>query len=333
MSSGTEALILDRPGQFRLGPAPRLAPEPGQVVVEPVFVGLCGTDLHIAAGEHPRAVLPLALGHEIVGVPISGRWAGRPVIVDPTIACGHCPACLRGQAQVCAELRLVGIDRDGGLAGRVAVAETKLHPVPDALPLATAALAEPLAVAVHAVDRAGPLLGRRVVVFGAGPIGLLISLLVRAAGALTVVLVEPAGMRRAVADQLGFAAVADPAEVPARLGGQLADVAFDAAAVPASAAQVTGLVLAFSIIVIVGVHGRPALVDLQAVTFGELQLVGTRVYQPADLRTALALLAGRTLDTAPLLSEVVSLAEAPAALERLARGEALKVLVACAGQQ
>ena len=169
--------------------------------------------------------------------------------------------------------------------------------------------------------------------FGAGPIGLLISLLVRAAGALTVVLVEPAGMRRAVADQLGFAAVADPAEVPVRLGGQLADVAFDAAAVPASAAQVTGLVLAFSRIVIVGVHGRPALVDLQALTFGELQLVGTRVYQPADIRTALALLAGRTLDTAPLLSEVVSLAEAPAALERLARGEALKVLVACAGQQ
>ena len=333
MSSRTDALILDRPGEFRLGPAARIAPEPGQVVVEPAFVGLCGTDLHIAAGQHPRAVLPLALGHEIVGVPASGRWAGRPVIVDPTIACGHCPTCLRGQAQVCAELRLVGIDRDGGLAGRVAVAETKLHPVPDGLPLATAALAEPLAVAVHAVDRVGPLLGRRVVVFGAGPIGLLISLLVRAAGALAVVLVEPAGMRRAVADQLGFVAVADPAEVPARLGGRLADVAFDAAAVPASAAQVTGLVLALSMIVIVGVHGRPALVDLQAVTFGELQLVGTRVYQPADIRTALALLAGRTLDTGPLLSEVVSLAEAPAALQRLARGEALKVLVACAGQR
>lgn len=332
MSSGNGALILDRPGEFRLAPVPEPATEPGQVVVEPVFVGLCGTDLHIVAGEHPRAALPLALGHEIVGVPTSGRWAGRPVIVDPTIACGHCPACLRGQAQVCARLRLVGIDRDGGLAGRVAVAETKLHPVPDALPLATAALAEPLAVAVHAVDRAGPLLGRRVVVFGAGPIGLLISLLARASGALAVVLAEPAGMRRAVADQLGFDAVADPAEVPAQLGG-LADVAFDAAAVPASAAQVTGLVLALGMIVMVGVHGRPALVDLQAVTFGELRLAGTRVYQPADIRTALALLAGGTLDTAPLLSEVVDLAGAPAALERLARGEALKVLVACAGQR
>jgi len=333
VSSRSDALILDRPGEFRLSPVPQTTPGPGQVLVEPVFVGLCGTDLHIVAGEHPRAVLPLALGHEIVGVAASGRWAGRPVVVDPTIACGRCPACLRGQAQVCAQLRLIGIDRDGGLAGRVAVAEAKLHPVPDSLPLATAALAEPLAVAVHAVDRAGPLLGRRVVVFGAGPIGLLTGLLVRAAGALAVVLVEPAAMRRDAAEQLGFDAVPDSADVPGRLGGQLADVAFDAAAVPASAAQMTSLVLAFGMIVIVGVHGRPALVDLQAVTFGELRLAGTRVYQPADIRTALDLLAGGTLDTAPLLSDVVGLADAPGALERLARGEALKVLVACAGQR
>jgi (R,R)-butanediol dehydrogenase / meso-butanediol dehydrogenase / diacetyl reductase len=290
-------------------------PVAGEIAVAPAFVGLCGTDLHIVAGTHPRAAFPLVLGHEIVGVARSGRYAGQPVVVDPTISCGSCTACARGLGHVCQSLRLIGIDRPGGLATLVHVAESRLHPVPPSLPLRTAALAEPLAVAVHAAGRAGPYLGSHVTVFGAGPVGLLTGLVVRAAGAAVVEIAEPSPARRSAAAELGFAVTPSPG----------ADVVFDAAGVPGAVREAIRLTRPGGTVVIVGVHSEPAAVDLRAVTFAELTLTGTRVYRPADIDLALTLL--ETLDVSPLVSDVVPLDEAAAAFGRLARGESLKVLV------
>jgi (R,R)-butanediol dehydrogenase / meso-butanediol dehydrogenase / diacetyl reductase len=323
------ALVLDRPREWRVRTLPAAAPGPGEVVVEPVYVGLCGTDLHIVAGRHPRARLPLVLGHEIVGVAAAGQWADQAVVVDPTISCGSCPACRSGDGHVCLSLRLVGIDRPGGLAGRLCVAEAKLHPVPAGMPLTTAALAEPLAVAVHAAARAGPYLGARVVIFGAGPIGLLTGLVTRAAGARTVLVVEPRRSRREAAGRLGFETAAEAEAVPGILGGHLADVAFDAAGVPAVAQHATHLVRPKGAVVVEGLHGEPAPVDLAALTFAELTLLGSRVYRPADLELALGLLAAGSLDVTSLVSEVVDLADVPEALGRLERGESVKILARC----
>jgi (R,R)-butanediol dehydrogenase / meso-butanediol dehydrogenase / diacetyl reductase len=323
---GGRALVLDRPREWHVRAVPAATPGAGEVVVEPAYVGLCGTDLHIAAGRHPRARLPLVLGHEIVGVPRAGRWAGQAVVVDPTISCGRCAACRSGDGHVCLNLRLVGIDRPGGLAGRLCVAEAKLHPVPAGLPLTTAALAEPLAVAVHASARAGSYLGARVVVLGAGPIGLLTGLVTRAAGARVVLLVEPRLSRREAAKALGFEAAAEAGAVPDLLGGHLADVVFDAAGVPAAARHATRLVRPRGVIVVEGLHGEPAAVDLATLTFAELTMTGTRVYRPTDLDQALGLLAAGSFDVTPLISEVVDLDDVPAALGRLERGESVKIL-------
>jgi (R,R)-butanediol dehydrogenase / meso-butanediol dehydrogenase / diacetyl reductase len=322
-----QAIVLESPGEFHVRTVPDLVLTRGEVTVEPAYVGLCGTDLHIAAGTHPRATFPLVLGHEIVGLAAGGRWAGQPVLVDPTISCGSCAACVAGVGHVCERLRLIGIDRDGGLAGRVSVAESRLHPVPPGLPLVTAALAEPLAVAVHAVGRAGPYLGALVVILGGGPIGLLTGLVARAAGAGQVVIAEPAAARRSVASELGFETAADAGSLP---GG--ADVVFDAAGAPGAAAQATRLVRPRGTIVVEGVHGAPAAVDLQTVTFAELTMTGTRVYQPDDLRIALQLLAGGAVDVSRLVSDVVDPEEVQDAFGRLEHGESLKVLVRCGSQ-
>jgi (R,R)-butanediol dehydrogenase / meso-butanediol dehydrogenase / diacetyl reductase len=329
VQAGSRTLVLDRPREWRVRRLPAAAPGPGEVVVAPAYVGLCGTDLHIVAGRHPRARPPLVLGHEIVGVAAAGQWAGQAVVVDPTISCGSCAACRSGDAHVCPGLRLIGIDRPGGLAGRLCVAEAKLHQVPAGLPLTTAALAEPLAVAVHAAARAGPYPGARVVILGAGPIGLLTGLVTRAAGASAVVLVEPRPSRRQAAGRLGFLTAAEAEAVPGLLGGCLADVVFDAAGVPAAARHATCLVRPRGAVVVEGLHGEPAPVDLAAVTFAELTLLGTRVYRPADIEQALGLLASGSLDVAPLVSEVVDLADVPAALDRLERGESVKILACC----
>jgi len=326
------ALVLERPREFHFRTLPSREPAVGEVLVRPVFVGLCGTDLHIAAGEHPRARLPLVLGHEIVGIAASGRWGGQPVVVDPTIACGQCPACVRGDENVCQHLRLIGIDRDGGLSCGVWAAESKLHPVPDTLALRTAALAEPLAVAVHAAGRAGPYPGATVAILGAGPIGLLTALVVRAAGVRQVVLAEPVAARREWASKLGFETVPEPDMLPSAIGGRPADIVFDAAAVPSTARQATRLVRPRGTIVVVGVFGHPAALDLQTVTFSELNVVGTRVYRPHDLSTALGLLASGSVDVTGLISEVIELQDVPTALLKLSRGQALKILVRCTSE-
>ena len=130
VSPMSRALLLVEPGRFAWGEVPEPVAAQGEVVVRARFSGLCGTDLHIADGSHPRATLPLAIGHEFVGVPESGRLAGRTVLVDPLLPCGACAACDIGASNACARLRLIGIDRDGALAGRVAVAEDRLHLVP-----------------------------------------------------------------------------------------------------------------------------------------------------------------------------------------------------------
>jgi len=301
-----------------------------QVAVDVGLVGLCGTDLHIVDGSHPRARVPLVLGHELVGHALGGPFAGRAVVVDPLIACGSCSACQLGQRHVCANLRLIGIDRDGGLSGRVVVDPDRLHPIPDGLALTVAALAEPLAVAVHAVRRAQVAAADKVVIMGAGPIGLLLAHAARRAGAVQILVGEPAPDRRRFAELAGFETLdqSDPlADLDRRTSGWLADVVFDAAAVPAVAALLPRLVRPAGRICLVGTYGRPVEIDLQAVLFRELSLIGNRVYEPADLDNALATLAADPPGFAPLISAVVRLDEAPAAFARLRAGEGIKYLV------
>lgn len=319
------ALVLESTGRLRVADRPEPDAGAGQVLVAPAYVGLCGTDLHIVDGLHPRARFPLILGHEVVGVIASGPGTGSPVVVDPTISCGTCSACLLGLSHVCEHLRLLGIDRDGGLAERLVVDEAKLHAVPPGLDLEAAALAEPLAVAVHAVRRSGLDAASRVVVCGGGPIGLLTAVVARAAGAACV-LAEPVASRRQRAEQLDVDVVADAAQAPDRLGGK-PDVAFDAAAVDPVALALPRLVRPGGVVVVEGVYSAPAPVDLQQVTFAELSLVGTRVYTPGDIDAALDLLARGAVRVADLVSEIVGFGGVTEALERLRRGESLKVLV------
>lgn len=321
-----QALVLEAPERFTVAEIPEPEAAAAEVLVAPAFVGLCGTDLHIVEGLHPRATFPLVLGHEVVGILASGPSAGAAVVVDPTISCGTCAACRIGLAHVCEHLRLLGIDRDGGLAERMTADAARLHPVPDGLALEAAALAEPLAVAVHAVRRSGLEAGDRVVVVGGGPIGLLTALVARASGA-SCVLVEPAPARQERARRLELDLVADVADVSARLGGK-AGVAFDAAGAPPVALALPTLVRPGGVVVVVGVYSAPVPVDLQHVTFAELSLVGTRVYTPEDIDEALGLLAAGAVEPSALVSDVVDFDGVESALARLRRGESLKVLVA-----
>lgn len=264
-------------------------PEPeageGEVVLEVELAGICGSDLHAYRGHPGPRVPPLVLGHEAVGS-VGGR-PGR-FAVFPLVVCGRCPACLRGEENLCERRGLLGLDRQGVFAERVPVREDALVPIPEGLDTRAAVLVEPLATSLSALRVEGVEEGASVLVVGGGPIGLL-AVYASAARGARAVCVEPVDERRAVAERLGAAAVlADTAEVEPGA----ADVAVDAVGIePTWRAAIAG----------VRAGGRVALVGLGqpegAVPTGDLVRRGIAVrghyaYTRRDFEDALALLAG-----------------------------------------
>ena len=317
------ALVWEGGTQVMVAERPRPAAGDGTVLVDVAYCGLCGTDLHICAGEHPRARPGIVLGHEISGrlhAAAGGLAAGAKVVVDPLVSCGTCRPCRSGRPHTCANLRLLGIDLPGGAAEQVAVPADRVIPVSDAADLRLLAFAEPLAVAVRAVRRSGLVLGQEVAVAGAGPIGLAVAACARLAGAGRVLVAEPVPGRRRLAADLGF-------ETTGALAGDAAEVVFDAAAHPAVAAGLAGAVAVGGRVVLVGVYGAPAPLDLQALTFKEVTVIGTRVYSRDDLRVATAMIADGRFDPSPLITRSVPLTGAAAAVEDLRAGREVKLLV------
>jgi 2-desacetyl-2-hydroxyethyl bacteriochlorophyllide A dehydrogenase len=293
-------------------------------LVEPAYVGLCGTDLHICAGEHPRARPGLVIGHEIVGrlaAACGDLPAGTAVFVNPLLSCGTCLACRRGRSHVCERLGLIGIDADGGAAELVAAPADHLLALPATLDLRRAALVEPLAVAVRAVRRGDLKIGERVHVVGAGPIGLLVGSCARAAGAASVTLSEPVARRAEAAATFGL----DLVDLAAQ--DHTADVVFDCTGHPSVAPTVLGWAAAGGTVVTVGAYPGVVGVNLQDLMFGELRLVGTRVYTPDDVSAAVALIAQGAIDVERVITDVLPVAEGAHAIAHLRAGAELKVLI------
>jgi len=226
-------------GDIRVAEEDQPTPGTGESLVRVSAVGLCGSDLHwFTEGGIGDAQIqhPLVLGHEFAGVVQGGPNDGRRVAVDPACPCGSCEQCLEGKRNLCPTVRFAGHGtNDGGLRDYVVWPTALLHPVPDALSDADAAMLEPLGVALHAHDLGKTQVGGVVAVIGCGPIGLCLVQLARAAGARQIVAVEPLGHRRAAAATMGADVVLDSgadnvAEALAETtSGRGVDVAFEAA--------------------------------------------------------------------------------------------------------
>jgi len=306
-------------------PMPEIAA--GEVLVKVAYVGVCGTDLNIFQGAHPRAKAPLIMGHEFSGTIVKGHPTlpeGTPVTVYPLLSCGRCEPCLSGAAHVCNTLRLIGIDRDGAMAEFVKVPAEKILEIPRDLPLKLGAFIEPLAVGVHAVRRSGYKPGDRAVVYGAGPIGLCVAACLTYFGASEVIVIETNAHRLGVAAKLGCTTINGATEdVSARVkeltGGASADFAFDCAAHPSVQTTLLDVIRVHGTAVIVGSYKKPPEVDLLKVEFKELTILGIRVYERRDFEIATELLLSRRVDFDSLLTESAPEA-APAVFQDLVRG-------------
>lgn len=298
---------------------------PGWVAVDVAYAGICGSDLHIAAGEHVRAQPGTILGHEFIGhlaEPYGDLALGQPVFVNPIVHCGVCEACLAGRTNVCRTLTLVGIDYPGAIAPRTVVPEYGIYPLPADVDLVAAALIEPVAVAVRAVRRSGLALGDRAHVVGGGPVGCLVALLSTAAGA-TVTMSEPSASRRQYATDLGIEIVDNPDDL-----GHGVDVVFETSGHTSVTGELFGWLRTAGTAVIVSAH-RPGLhgIDLLSVMFAEITIIGTRIYQRSDIEAAIELVTTGKLDARRLISKIFPLDEAVTAVDSLRRAEGMKVLI------
>ena len=181
------ALLCEAPGKLALVQRPDPVPQAGEAILRVRRVGVCGTDLHIFEGSHPFLQYPRVMGHELAGEvvhapPGSALRPGQPAYVVPYLSCGHCRACRRGLANCCRNISVLGVHQDGGMAELLAVPAGNVVPL-DGIGLDEAAMVEFLAIGAHGIARGAVTAQDRVLVVGAGPIGIAAILFARARGA------------------------------------------------------------------------------------------------------------------------------------------------------
>lgn len=309
------------------------APAPSELVMKVGFCGICGTDLHATREGLTQACCGQVLGHEYVGEIVEvgkeaeGQWqVGDRVCAMPFIACGKCAACAQGHFFECQNKKTSGVDAQGGFAEYIATGCRETLLLPPELELQTAALVEPLAVGLHAARMADIKAGSRVLIMGAGPIGLTVALWAKFFGARDVIVSELAETRASLAKAMGATHVVAPdlsrgaeglAEQFADVAGQAPDVIFECVGAPGLLQQCIEIAPHRGKIIPVGVCEQP---DSIMPFFGlvkELHIQFAIAYNRDDFETSVAMLAEGRINVAPMITDIISLDELPEAFEAL----------------
>ncbi len=336
------AAYLNADKTIDLKPAEQPALQQGQARINVAWCGVCGTDLHIYRGHmDQRLSFPQVIGHEMSGTvaevadDITGLAPGDAVVVRPLDPCGSCGACASGNSHICYKLNFIGIDSAGAFQNSFVVPAHTLHKLPAGTDLKLAALIEPLAVACHdnRLGKVAP--GENVVVLGGGPIGLLNAMVAQTKGARKVIVSEINESRLKLARELGFDTM-NPIQddvvkqVEDATDGKGADVVFEVSGAAPAIASMTDLAAARGRIVIVAIVPEPAPVNLFKVFWRELQLIGTRVYEPQDYDEAIKLVDSGQLDLEKLITAQMPLPDLAKAFKSLDENpDHVKILIDC----
>jgi L-idonate 5-dehydrogenase len=337
------AAVIHAAKDLRIDPVETPAMRDGEVEVRIEAGGICGSDLHYylhGGFGTVRLKEPMILGHEIagtvtrVGGNVSKVSVGQRVAVNPSRPCGQCRYCAEGRQNHCLDMRFYGSAMrfphvQGGFREALICDETQAVPVSPLTSAAQAAFAEPFAVCLHAVNRAGPLLGRRVLITGAGPIGALTVIAARRAGALEIIATDVADAPLAMARRVGADAAINVAADAQALEKYTADkgyfdVMFEASGNGAALASGLAVVRPRGVIVQIGVGGDVT-IPLNVVVAKEFDLRGTFRFHE-EFALAVDLIGNNLVDVMPLLTATVPLTEAREAFELAAdRSRSMKV--------
>jgi L-iditol 2-dehydrogenase len=332
-----KALVLTAFNHFEIQerPVPEIGPD--DVLLKVAACGICGSDVHGMDGSSGRRIPPIIMGHEAAGTierlgdNVTGWNIGDRVTFDSIISCGQCWFCRRGMSNLCDRRRVPGVSCDefscqGAFADYVAVPQSILYRVPDALSLQHAAMVEPVAIALHAVGRAKISLNDTAVVVGAGIIGLLLVQALRAAGCGRIVAIDLDQKRLDLAHKLGadVALRSDASDVRAEVtrltGGRGADLSFEVVGIAPTVQLATDCLRKGGQLVLVGILASKVDLPIQNIVARELSLIGSYC-SSGEYPACMDLMTRGTIDVGPLLSAVAPLSEGPNWFRRLHAGK------------
>jgi 2-desacetyl-2-hydroxyethyl bacteriochlorophyllide A dehydrogenase len=293
---------------------------PDEVLVKPTCCGICGTDLHILRHGFVGTHYPVTPGHEFaghitaVGKDVRGLKEGDFVAVDPNVTCGTCRWCQMGRPNLCIHLTPIGVGRPGAAAEFVAVPAKNAVVVKENIGDGAAAMIEPLACALHAVESSRGVKGRNVLVLGGGTMGTLIALSAKAQGAGSVAISDPSEAKLQIARSVGIS----DARTPADFSGDQFDVVFEAAGVPRALTQGIALLDKVGTLVQVGVHDTDAIATYNPFLLYEREqtFVGSNScaeqFEPAaefiqDIQSEVDLMIGKPFDVWDFEAAVTSM--------------------------
>ncbi len=315
---------------------PRIGPR--DLLVRVAAGGICGTDPHILHGVYP-ANIPIIPGHEYAGVveeagsEVEGFRPGDHVAIDPNIVCNACYFCRRGKSHLCKNLVALGVNIAGGFAEYSVVPVAQAYLLPKSLPLAHAALAEPVACCLRGMDLAEVSSGDRVVIFGCGPMGSIMLQLARLQGASETIMIDPQKGRRERALKMGASRVLDPVrEPPAEvIRSEFPDgieVVFDCSGNIHAIRQATQIVMRGGTVMLFGVCDKQYNLELNPFWVNDNEITIRGSYNnPYTHSRAIDLLASGRIDAGAIVTHQFPLKDAHEAFRCTGSAECLKVVI------
>lgn len=329
-----KAMRFPEAGRAEIVDVPVPVPGSEEVLVKVRSAGICASDIGAFQGKHDVRRPPVITGHELAGVIVEagggvvGRRIGERVAVEPHVGCGQCVFCRRGQYHECPAKRFIGVgDWIGAFADYVVATEDMCHPMPEGMSFDEGAALEPFCVALHAVRRAGLCMGDSVAVLGVGTIGMMTLIATRCAAPGWIGVSDPSAFKRTTALRCGANLAVDPlAQDPVETiqqatDGLGADVVFVAVPSEEVVRQAVRVCRRMGRLVVIASFFEGGALEIRQVQVRERTVIGTSMYTGEDYRLAIRLWErGAIADLGSLITERITLEEAPAAVAALAQG-------------
>ncbi len=308
--------VMTAPGEITFHEIPIPEAGEGQVLVRIHIIGICGSDIHVYHGKHPFTKYPVTQGHEVsgeimaLGKDVKDFTIGQKVTIEPQEYCGKCYPCTHGKYNLCEELKVMGFQTTGTASHYFAVDASKVTPIPENMGYEEGAMIEPLAVAVHAVRRAGDVAGLKIAVIGAGPIGNLVAQTAKGMGAAQVMVTDVSDYRLKLAKECGADFVVNTkdkefgAAMLESFGTDKADIIYDCAGNDITINQAIRCARKGSTIILVAVFADMAKADLAVLNDHELDMNTTMMYRHEDYVKAIEMVEDGKIFLRPLMSRV-----------------------------
>lgn len=315
MNNVMKQQVMTEPGKISFNEVAIPKPGAGEVLIKIERIGVCGSDIHVNHGLHPYTSYPVTQGHEVSGIiealgaEVEGFEKGDLVTIQPQVVCGTCYSCTHGAYHICDSLKVMGFQTTGMASEYFCTDSDRVLKLPIGMSVDEGAMVEPVSVACHSLSRSVDIKGKNIIVMGAGPIGNLVGQVAKGLGAKAVLITDLSDFRLTLAKKVGIDFTVNPLNedleqaIAKAFGDHKADLILECVGVQSTMESAIKFARKGTDIVIVGVFGQPAKIDLGIVQDRELRIIGTAMYQTKDYLQAIELIQSGKVQLKPLMTD------------------------------